>query len=120
MSGATFSFHGGTMRTRLLALALFAYGCGGGTTNNYYILDGGGGGGGNDGGGSPMLCTPGAKDCVTDALARICTPDGTAWIGLQCPTGEICQAGACVFDPNNTSCNPGDAACVSATKVAVC
>jgi hypothetical protein len=91
------------------------------TNNNTYIVgdDGGGTGGPGADAGGP-ICTPGAKDCVDDTLARVCAPDGLSWVGKQCASGETCMAGDCKFDVTNASCTPGDGACVSASMAVVC
>jgi hypothetical protein len=64
-------------------------------------------------------CTPNAKECVSDALARVCPADGSGWLPVQCQPGYKCTAGDCQPDPN-AACQPGSGACVDATHGLVC
>lgn len=41
-------------------------------------------------------CTAGAKECVSDRVARICPSDGADWLPLQCAADETCKNGDCV------------------------
>jgi hypothetical protein len=77
--------------------------------------------GGNEGGGGNIFilveagvpcAPPGAKNCVTDTLARICPSDGSGWLPVECRAGEKCESGDCKPDPN-ASCTPGDGSCLT-------
>lgn len=60
-------------------------------------------------------CTPNAKECVTDKLARICPEDGSGWLAVPCGEREVCdpERGECVFDL--TDCIPGEGVCTGDT-----
>jgi hypothetical protein len=66
-----------------------------------------------------MACTPMAKECVTNQLARVCPADGSGWLALQCPQGQICMMGDCKPDLN-AACIPGDGVCVDANNALRC
>ena len=53
-------------------------------------------------------CTPGeVGECAGYDTAQVCGPDGTAWLPVDCDTGELCVQGKCKI----TSCVPGTALC---------
>jgi hypothetical protein len=102
------------MKRLVLAVVLVAAGCGDTINNTYVTSDGGVG---TDANGT---CTPNAKECVTDRVARICAADGSGWVSQQCDIGDICSGGDCSPDPN-VACTPGvDGACLDATHGLVC
>jgi hypothetical protein len=94
------------------AVAVAAYGCSGSTKTN--IINPDAGNGGEGGTASGESCTPGTKECVNDALARVCPSDGTGWLAQRCGVGKKCVQGDCVGDSNAT-CMPNTGSCVSAT-----
>jgi hypothetical protein len=61
----------------------------------------------------PQLCTPGAKECVANDVARVCSPDGYQWSAVECHDGEKCMNGDCA--PDNSVCIKGDAFCMGNT-----
>jgi hypothetical protein len=63
---------------------------------------------------SDPACSAGAKDCVTDSLARICMSDGSGWVTEPCAAGS-CKDGAC-----QDVCKSGDAQCADDRVALVC
>jgi hypothetical protein len=41
-------------------------------------------------------CTPRAKDCVGDSVARLCPADGSGWVAIPCAPAQKCMNGDCV------------------------
>ena len=92
------------------ALVAVAIGACNGSNNNA---------GGDDGGADGGSCTPGAKECVSASIARVCGPDGT-WQTTPCSGGLACEEGLCKADLAVTACNGGAGACVDATTALRC
>ena len=81
-------------------------------------------GGGDDSSGGPSSptasvleggtigCPAGAKECISDTLARVCPADGSAWLSLTCGAGQKCTNGDCGPDPAAT-CSPVMDTCVN-------
>lgn len=70
------------------------------------------------------LCEPGLRQCASDALARVCSLSGNAWIPDACASGTICSDGECVTvdagSPYEHCDLPGAVECKSATLARVC
>jgi hypothetical protein len=70
------------------------------------------------------LCEPGARQCVSDALARVCSFGGDSWLPDACESGTICSDGECVTvdagSPYDYCDVPGAVECKSATLARVC
>jgi hypothetical protein len=105
----------GTCAVGMLLFALFA-GCGssssggGGPNNPAASADGGAGGG---------SCSPGAKECVSPTLARVCPADGASWLSVACGAGQVCSNGDCTTNLSSP-CAPGTGSCSSATAGVQC
>jgi hypothetical protein len=103
--------------SRLWLIALLA-GCG--STTNNYITEG------NDlsitlPDGSSGPCTPNAKDCVSDALARVCPADGSGWLPVPCGATATCMNGDCVANAvSGFICIPGTTACLDESSGLKC
>jgi hypothetical protein len=91
-------------------------GCTGDTNNNYtqagdasiVLVDDGGVG----------RCSPGAKECVSDTVARVCPQDGNGWLSVPCVGGTKCEAGEC--KGATLVCTPGAGACTGPTTALRC
>lgn len=60
-------------------------------------------------------CRPGATECVSDHLLRVCPEDGAGYLAYPCAAEETCQAGACVGP-----CETGASSCISKEVLRVC
>lgn len=66
----------------------------------------------------PGTCPAGASlGCVTAYSRKICNDEGTAFIELACPAGQIC-VGAALCQP--AICLPGQTTCLAPDKVGQC
>jgi hypothetical protein len=63
---------------------------------------------------SDPACSAGARDCVTDSLARICMADGSGWVTESC-AGGTCKDGVC-----QVPCKAGEAQCADDRVALVC
>ncbi len=60
-------------------------------------------------------CTPGAKECVHDTLARLCSPE-KQWLAKSCHANEKCVEGDCKADAVGADCKPNTGSCTDATN----
>lgn len=67
--------------------------------------------------GPPMICTPFAKECASETIARTCDAVGMAWDEVTCQPGELCEDGVCVVQP---ICEEGTATCLDSMSRQVC
>ena len=69
--------------------------------------------------GKGQCSTPGAMECVTDSVARVCAMDNT-WTQQECSSDQTCMgSGGCALR-TDLSCNPADNGCVDSTHAVVC
>ncbi|MBM4372528.1 MAG: IgGFc-binding protein, partial [Deltaproteobacteria bacterium] len=62
-------------------------------------------------------CTPGTvSDCFSYFQQTICNPEGTGYVPMDCPEGQLCVEGLCA----ETDCLPGQARCADAESKQVC
>jgi hypothetical protein len=66
-----------------------------------------------------MPCTPNAKECVNDNLARVCPADGSGWLAQPCHAGEKCAGGECKADPM-APCTSDQNTCMDAMTALRC
>jgi hypothetical protein len=65
-------------------------------------------------------CKAGEKRCATDAAAKVCDADETAWVVQLCASGDVCKDGECVLDVKGAECEPGSERCADATTALRC
>jgi hypothetical protein len=69
--------------------------------------------------GKGQCSTPGAIECVSNTLSRVCAADGT-WVTEQCSNDQTCMGtGGCVL-ATDISCNVTDNGCVDSSHAVVC
>ncbi len=74
-------------------------------------------------------CQPGAKECVSRAVSRVCSEDGRQWVPVACSAGTGCDDGAgathgtCVRtepDSTVTVCDIGQTTCADSSTQKEC